>query len=142
MNKAVSGFMLFELVVVIMILGILAAFAFPHFASQEVEARKAAVNSLGGSVRAATVQAHIMSLYQGNSATITMNSQAITMLNGYPNEASIVNTLQDFTGFQYIDAVVAKFRKTGASSPGSCMVTYADALVGLMPMITVVTTGC
>ena len=70
------------------------------------------------------------------------NGQTITMLNGYPNEASIVNILQDFTGFQYIPAAVAKFRKTGAASPGTCMVTYADALVGLMPIITVVTTGC
>jgi MSHA pilin protein MshA len=142
MNKPVSGFTLIEMVVAIVILGILAAFAFPHFASQEVEARKAAVNSLGGSVRAATVQAHSMWLYQGNAATITMNGQTITMLNGYPNEASIVNTLHDFTGFQFIDAVVAKFRKIGAASPETCMVTYADAAVDALPVITVVTTGC
>jgi len=142
MNKAVSGLMLIELVVVISILAILTAFAFPHFASQEVEARKAAVNGLGGSVRAATAQAHILSLYPGNAATITMNGQTITMLNGYPNEASIVNTLQDFTGFQYIPAAVAMFQKTGAAIPAFCKVTYANALVGLMPMITVVTTGC
>ena len=128
--------------IVITVLGILAAFAFPHFASQEVEARKAAVNGLGGSVRSATAQAHSMSLFQGNSATITMNGQTITMLNGYPNEASIDNTLQDYTGFQYIDAVVAKFRKTGAASPETCMVTYADAAVGAPPVITVLTAGC
>ena len=142
MNKAVSGFTLIELVIVITILGILAAFAFPRFAALEVEARKGAVNALGGSVHAATEQAHSMSLFQDNAATITMNGQTITMLNGYPNKASIDNALQDFTGFQYINADPAKFQKIGAPIPGTCKVTYADALVGLMPMITVVTTGC
>ncbi|MEE8339097.1 MAG: prepilin-type N-terminal cleavage/methylation domain-containing protein, partial [Xanthomonadales bacterium] len=53
MNKAQKGFTLIELVVVITILGILAAFAFPRFAALEVEARKATINGLAGSVRAA-----------------------------------------------------------------------------------------
>ncbi len=142
MNKAVRGFTFIELVVVIVILGILAAFAFPRFASMDVEARKTAVNALGGSVRSAAAQAHSMSLFQDNAATITMNGQTITMLNGYPNKASIDNALQDFTGFQYIPAAEAMFQKIGAPIPGTCKVTYADALVGLMPIITVVTTGC
>ncbi len=142
MGKAQKGFTLIELVVVITILGILAAFAFPRFASLDVEARKTAVNALGGSVRSAAAQAHSMSLFQDNAATITMNGQIITMLNGYPDEASIDNALQDFTGFQYIPAAVVKFQKIGAPSPGTCKVTYADALVGAMPVITVVTAGC
>ena len=137
-----NGFTFIELVVAIVILGILAAFAFPHFASLDVEARKTAVNALRSSIRDATARARSQALARGSPGTITMNGQTSTMLNGYPDEASIVNTLQDFTDFQYIDAVVAKFRKTGAASPGTCMVTYADALVGLMPMITLVTTGC
>ena len=142
MNKAVSGFTLIELVVVITILGILAVFAFARFASQAVEARKTAVDALSGSVRSAAVQAHGMYLAQDSPATITMNGQIITMLNGYPDEASIDNALQDFTGFQYIPAAVVKFQKIGAPSPGTCKVTYADALVGAMPVITVVTAGC
>ncbi len=46
MNKAVSGFTFIEVVVVIVILGVLAAFAFPRFASMDVEARKTAVSAL------------------------------------------------------------------------------------------------
>ncbi len=95
MNKAVSGFTLIELVVVITILGILAAFTFSRFVSLEGEARTTAVDALRGSVHAAAAQAHSMSLFQDNSATITMNGQTITMLNGYPDEASIDDALME-----------------------------------------------
>ncbi len=141
MNKAVSGFTLIEMVVVIVILGILAAFAYPRFASMDAEARKAAVEALGGSVRDATARARAQALARGGPATITMEGQTITMLNGYPDEASIDDTL-DFTGFQFINAVVARFRRLDAPAPNSCMVTYADAVAGSPPVITVLTTGC
>ncbi len=142
MNKAVSGFTLIEMVVVIVILGILAAFAYPRFASMDAEARKAAVEALRGSIGDATARARAQALARGGPATITMNGQTITMLNGYPDEASIDDALQDFTGFQYINAAVVKFQKIDAPIPGTCKVTYADALVGAAPVITVVTTGC
>ncbi len=111
MNKAMSGFTLIELVVVITILGILAAFTFSRFVSLEGEAHKAAVDALGASIRSAASQAHSMSLFQDNAATITMNGQTITMLNGYPDEASIDDALQDYTGFSYTDSSTARFKK-------------------------------
>ncbi len=142
MNKAVRGFTFIELVVVIIILGILAAFAFPRFASLDAEARKAAVEALGRSVRDATARARAQALARGGPATITMEGQTITMLNGYPDETSIDNTLQDYTGFQFNNAVVARFRRLDAPAPNTCMVTYADAVAGASPVITVDTTGC
>ncbi len=98
MNKAVSGFTLIELVVVITILGILAAFAFPRFAALEIEAREAVTEGLAGSVRSAYSLAHGLSLAQGNPATVSMEGQTINMTNGYPELASIDDTLVDFTG--------------------------------------------
>ncbi len=142
MKKAVSGFTLMELVVVIVIIGILAGLAYPRFASMDAEARKAAVEALGGSVRDATARARAQALARGSPATITMEGQTITMLNGYPNEASIDNTLQDYTGFQFINAVEAKFRRQDAPQQNFCKVTYADAVAGSPPVITVITTGC
>ena len=48
-----SGFTLIELVTVIVILGVLAAFAIPRFSGLETQARIAAVNGLAGSVKSA-----------------------------------------------------------------------------------------
>ncbi len=136
MDNAQKGFTLIELVVVITILGILAAFAFPRFAALEVEARKATVNGLAGSVRAAASLAHSLDLV---GAATVMEGATIVMVNGYPNLATIDDTLVDITGFTY-DAVSGFFDKDGAN--GVCRVTYAEAPAGGVPSIGRLTTDC
>jgi MSHA pilin protein MshA len=140
--KAVGGFTIMELMVVISCIGILTAFAYPRFAMVEVEARKALVSSLGGSVNSAAQQAHLLWIVQGKPATITMENQTITMLNGYPDEGSIDNTLMDYSGFQFNPNPIARFRHNSAPQKNFCMVTYTEAAAGNRPAITVDTTGC
>ncbi len=141
MNKAVSGFTLIELVVVITILGILAAFAFPRFAALEIEAREAVTEGLAGSIRSAYSLAHGLSLAQGNPATVSMEGQSINMVNGYPELAFIDDTLVDFTGWTFA-AGTGTFTKDGALIPANCSVDYDEAAAGGSPSVTVVITDC
>ncbi len=143
MNKASKGFTLIELVVVITILGILAAFAIPRFANLETEARIAAVQGLAGSVRSGATLAHSLSLAQGIAvgASVTMEGQTITMANRYPTLTDIELTLLDTTGFDY-DATTGLFTKQGATTEATCSVTYAEAAVNSSPTIGVLVAGC
>ena len=93
-----GGFTLIELVVVIALLGILAAFAIPRFASLEREARIATVQGLSGSVRSASTMAHALFIATG-ATPVTMEGASINITNGYPDANDIANTLADTSGF-------------------------------------------
>jgi len=141
--KRLGGFTLIELVVVIALLGILAAFAIPRFASLEREARSATTQGLSGSVRSAAAMAHGLYLATGASP-VNMEGNGIVIVNGYPNAATIGDTLADSTGFAVtVDAPAAgstTFAKTGAS--GTCEVVYTEAVVNNPPSIGIDTSGC
>ena len=143
MDKAVKGFTLIELVVVITILGILAAFAFPRFAALETEAREATVNGLAGSIRAASALSHSLSLVQGGPASVVMEGNTITMTNGYPAESAIHLTLTEYTGFTLNSSgTPVTFTPSGAGTPANCQVQYTEAGVGGTPTINASTSDC
>jgi MSHA pilin protein MshA len=143
MYKAQKGFTLIELVVVITILGILAAFAFPRFAALEVEARIATVEGLEGSLRSASALAHSVDLVNG-AAAVTMEGQVIAMTNEYPagSAAGIELTLQDFTGFAVTHLGGTSTYERDGGTATQCTVTYIEAAANASPTISSDTSAC
>jgi MSHA pilin protein MshA len=143
-----SGFTLIELVLVIVILGILAATALPRFSDLSTQARVAAVEGLAGGVRSAAAIAHATQLARGLSSgepNVVIDGATVDFVNGYPagNSAdNIADMLVDTTGFGFTQGNPATFTKNGAPTPGSCAVSYTESVGGAFPSVQVTSSGC
>jgi MSHA pilin protein MshA len=82
-QRSQGGFTLIELIVVIVILGILAATALPKFSSLSGDARYAAMNAARGSLSTIASLGHAKFLIDGK-ASQTMEGTTITLASGYP----------------------------------------------------------
>jgi MSHA pilin protein MshA len=134
-----KGFTLIELVVVIVILGILAATAAPKFIDLTGDARKSVMQGVQGSINSAVNLAHAKALVSnqtGATGSITIGSASYAMVNGYPaaignttDGLGVANLLELDTGsditFTTADPLV--FNHSSATTPANCQITYTNA---------------
>jgi MSHA pilin protein MshA len=140
-NNAQGGFTLIELIVVIVILGILAATALPKFASMAGDARWASVNAARGALSSTAAMAHAKYLVDPTVAAagklVVENTTLTLTATGYPQADT---TVADAAGLpDKVDyRVLTKATATGANDPvpTATQITLVPVSIYNMPTAT------
>ena len=117
MKKAQQGFTLIELVMVIVILGVLAAVAIPKFIDLKSDASTASVQGVAGALSSGSAINYAVYSAKGTATQVTTcsGSQALLQGGAFP------------TGGGQYSSTTATFSTTATGSVNACTLNFAPA---------------